>query len=182
MSSRTSDIVDPWRLAGSGECLEGSVKLSELQGVADALGESQDAQVDYRLEFSRDSHRRPRIAGRVECALELQCQRCLEPFTYPVDARLDVTVLEVDAEAQRLDDQTDPLLAEDGRISLLKLIDEELLLALPQILRHPGNCATEWDSGSVSDEVTGSPVGDGEAANSPFAVLSQLGSKKQSKT
>ncbi len=136
MSSRLPDFVDPWRLANLGKQLSGAVGLGELSRLAEALV-SVEGESLFTLEFYRDEKKRARIKGNVEAELVLECQRCLEPVTLPVDAEVNLAVIEVAAEAELLPDECDPVMVEEGRIQLLDLIEDELLLAIPQVPMHP---------------------------------------------
>ncbi len=172
MSSHMSEFVDPWRLASSGRELSDAVDVVEFKRLATVVPKGQQGEVSYQLAFSWDEFRRPRAVGRIQAGLSLQCQRCMEIFSYPVDSRIDVTVIEVDDEAERLDESTDPLISESGRISLMQLLEEELLLAIPQIPRHSDEaCAIRWENRQAPEEENL----DQDAAGNPFAVLRQLG-------
>jgi uncharacterized protein len=77
-----------------------------------------------------------RLAGSVKTTLELNCSRCLDPLSVPVDAAFDlryhprttaVTAEEVEIEE---DDLTDAFYESD-QIDLEQLVHEQLLLAVP---------------------------------------------------
>ncbi|MEJ1296066.1 MAG: YceD family protein [Candidatus Sedimenticola sp. (ex Thyasira tokunagai)] len=179
MSSRLPDFVDPWRLANLGKQLSGAVGLGELSRLADALV-SVEGESLFTLEFYRDEKKRARIKGNVEAELVLECQRCLEPVTLPVDAEVNLAVIEVAAEAELLPDECDPVMVEEGRIQLLDLIEDELLLAIPQVPMHPqGTCPVEMETlftnGDFEDVQQESAT---DEAN-PFAVLAGLKPDKQ---
>ncbi len=81
--------------------------------------------------------------------LRLRCQRCLGEVTWQVDAPIALALVRAASESDRLGlvqvhgvaDHLDPLSVGDEPISPLDLIEDELLLALPQVPRHqPGDC------------------------------------------
>jgi len=131
--------------------------------------------VAYELRFGRGEGRWPRIRGWVRTTLNLECQRCLGELGISVDATLDLAVIEVPDEADTLPDSCEPILVEDGRLRLLDIIEEELLLAVPQVPRHvAGVCAPAQKAGQdrVDTEQT-------EVPESPFAVLTGMKTKRK---
>ncbi|MES9858009.1 MAG: YceD family protein [Sedimenticola sp.] len=179
MSSRLPDFVDPWRLANLGNQLSGSVGLGKLLRLADALV-SAEGEAQFTLEFYRDEKRRARIKGDTQAQLVLECQRCLEQMTLPVDAEIDLAVIEVPDEAELLPVECDPVMVEEGRIRLLDVIEDELLLAIPQVPMHPlGTCPVElerlFSDGDFKDEQEESAT---DEAN-PFAALAGLKPERQ---
>jgi uncharacterized protein len=76
------------------------------------------------------------LSGRVQTTLELPCSRCLEPFTWPVDAAFDLRYLPqtLNATADEREIQDDDLSTafyEDDEIDLGQLMREQFLLSLP---------------------------------------------------
>jgi uncharacterized protein len=77
-----------------------------------------------------------RLAGRVQTTLELTCSRCLEAFTWPVDAAFDLRYQPHAAntgEGEREIEEDDLTTAfyEDESIDLGQLMREQFYLALP---------------------------------------------------
>ncbi|MES9904254.1 MAG: YceD family protein [Sedimenticola sp.] len=174
MSSRLSDFVDPWRLANLGKELSGAVGLGELPRLADALA-SVEGVAEFTLKFYRDEKGRARIRGGVEAGLTLVCQRCLEIMTLPVDADLDLALIETPAEVELLPVECDPVMVEEGRIQLLGLVEEELLLAIPQVPKHPrGGCPVELKSESADSDFDKKRQESATDEANPFAVLAGL--------
>ncbi len=178
MSSRLVEFVDPWRLAGGGKVISGTVRLAELPRLTEVL-QSTNGEVEYQLEFYSGEKKRPKIKGFVRAGLMLTCQRCLGPVVLPVDSDLNLAVIEVPEEAELLPDECDPVWVEDGQIQLLDLIEEELLLAVPQVARHSLDECTE----ALTEEYAAQEEFQPEVADNadsvldeenPFAVLAGL--------
>jgi uncharacterized protein len=166
MSQRLPDHLDPWRFADLGNRISGAFELETLPRLAACLVDT-DGEVRFDLEFYRNGSRRPCLRGQVTALLYLECQRCLEKMELPVDSRISLAFVESLDEAERLPEDLDPQLVEEGRVSLRDLIEDELLLALPQVALHPeGTCAPY-----VAE--SGDRIGEEKRAN-PFAVLEQL--------
>jgi uncharacterized protein len=148
---------------------EGSLPVAAMTRLCEALA-SNEGTATYALDFGRDSFDTAFLDVRVQVSLSLVCQRTLEPFTLPlaVDARLGL--IRRESEEAGLPPGSEPLLvAEDGKLSLADVIEDELLLALPLIPVNPDS--------RLPDEVTGSTHDDASSAerdDNPFAALREL--------
>ena len=159
------DRADPWRLAAQGRTLTGRIALGGLPRLAPALIGSGDA--EYRLAFHLDGAHRAVVSGQVVARLPVQCQRCLEPFALVVDSRFELAFVRGLDEAVRLPEPYEPVVAEDGWVRPLDLVEDELLLALPPVPVHsePG-C-------DVGRRTAPEARGDCIESTSPFAVLAK---------
>ncbi len=79
-----------------------------------------------------------RLVGRVQTTLELECGRCLEPFTRPVDAEFDLryhprveNTAGGEAERQIEEDDLTTAFYENEEIDLGHLMREQFNLSLP---------------------------------------------------
>ena len=78
-----------------------------------------------------------RLAGRVQTSLELPCSRCLEAFTWPVDAAFDLRYLPQsenssgEEEAEIEEDDLSTAFYQNDEIDLGQLMREQFLLSLP---------------------------------------------------
>jgi len=73
----------------------------------------------------------------VKAGLPLVCQISLEPYMEYVDRRSRLVVIDDIAEQEALPEQYEPVLVEERRLALVDLVEEELLLAIPQVPRSP---------------------------------------------
>ena len=167
MSHQLPDHLDPWRSADLGRRVAGVYRLQDLPRLAASLMDSA-GEGGFTLEFVRDPQQRACLRGRVRCELLLQCQRCLQVMQLPVDSQVALAfVADLDAAAQ-LPREWDPHLVEGDRIRLRDLIEEELLLCLPQVAMHP---LDDCPAGTTSIQ---SGRAEAAARNNPFAVLAEL--------
>ena len=77
-----------------------------------------------------------RLAGAVKTILELPCSRCLEPFSWPVDAIFDLRYQPHaentgENEAEIEEDDLSTAFYENDEIDLAQLMREQFLLSLP---------------------------------------------------
>ncbi len=174
MSSRLPDFVDPWRMVDQRRLFSGHVAVTDLPRLAKVvLGAKCD--IELQLEFARDREKRACIKGSVKVDLLLECQRCLSPMSFSVISQLNIALVRSAEEAERLPDNYDPLLLDEPRIRLLDIVEEELLLSLPQVPRHEiGECCSDIDQ--KTEQTTVDLEEPSERIN-PFAILAELKQK-----
>ena len=107
----------------------------------------------------------PMLSMSVQGAVRLVCQRCLTPFTQPIDSQSQLLLAPDEAQAEhmeeRLDDVSIDVIVESATMDLVVLVEDEALLSLPLSPRH-----------EVCPEGT-QPIADSKL-ESPFAVLKKL--------
>jgi uncharacterized protein len=98
----------------------------------------------------------------------LQCQRCLKAVQHELLVDRRFRFARSEEEAEKLDEELeDDVLALQPRLNLQELAEDELILALPLVARHEGDCPDPLPV----------PADDGfdeEAAPNPFAALAAL--------
>ena len=170
MSTRLPERIDPLRLANRGTRLAGELPLSAMERLIAVVHQATET-ARVELEFDLDADGRARIAGRVSTVVQLLCQRCLKPVAWPVERSVGLTAVESPSQADNLAQDMDPLICGEAALKLLDIIEDELLLALPQEAKHrEGQCAVrhQWSYGDDDSGELERP------RDNPFAVLAQL--------
>ena len=140
MSPALPQFLNPWQALKTQAQFAGAVPLSAFSRLRSELVDL-EGRLDYGLRFQRDEEKRGLILGWVSGRLRLTCQRCLQPMDYGVRCSVALALVSGIEEAKRLPEAYDPLLVEDAPMRSILLLEDELLLALPQIPRHPeGAC------------------------------------------
>lgn len=167
MLDRLPEQIDPFRLANNGQILEGQVNLSQMPRLLPAL-QRPNGIVDVKLEFGIDEMGLRFVHGWIKTELILTCQRCLQPMSHKIQAELNLGLVSNRDQADRLPTHYDPLLIESQYVSLIEIVEDELLLGLPIVPTHPlqecGIDSKYQNKGQSSKE-------------NPFAVLEQLKGK-----
>ncbi len=170
MSQRIPDRLDPWRYADLGKTVSGVFRLDVLPRLSRCLRET-DGEVRFDLRFERDGERRAVLSGSITADLVLECQRCLEAVSFQVEAHVSLAFVEGIEQAGLLPEALDPCLVEEGRVVFRDLIEDELLLLLPQVAMHePGACPTALAAKGGDEPVET----DNRSGRNPFAVLADL--------
>jgi uncharacterized protein len=173
MSRRLPDLVEPLALAERGAHLEGILDLARLTRLGRDLAHATGG-VAVWLDFVRDEQGRPQVTGRIRATLALTCQRCLEPMEVPLDLEVGLGLLPSDADAQHLSPGIEPLLVGEEPVSLVQLVEDELLLALPAVPMHPP-AVCRGTAALAAGAAPGRP-------DSPFAALEALRSGANKKS
>lgn len=136
-SANTRQFLDVEELASRRAVLDGSVDPVSMPRLLEIVTTTPNA-IAYRIEFDRDASGRPKMVGCVEGMLPLTCQRCLEGLDWHFDTRFETLVVGRESEAP---DGQDAVVCSGGRIELEPVIEDEVLLALPNAPVHArGSC------------------------------------------
>jgi uncharacterized protein len=178
MSAPLPEKLDPWRAVQFRATFAGEAVLDALPRLA-AAASGAAGPARYTLRFEVDAQGRAVVLGRVSMALRLICQRCLGEVEVAVDAPIALGLVRAAGDPQRLGlaqvpglpDHLDPLPLGDEPVCVMDWIEDELLLAIPQVPMHPpGHC--EVGIAAAPDDGTMAQV------RSPFAALAALRDKK----
>lgn len=189
MSKPLPERINPLRLCRLGETLTGSMALEHMPRFAEMLHQAA-GRVVLELRFERDDGGRSCVGGRIDASVVVVCQRCLEPMPIDIEREVSLALVDGDDEAAALDTRYDPLVVGEEPLSLPGLVEDELILALPNFSRHPrGACSmppgayrNNGDDGAreTKDADGESPSGESGEEN-PFSVLESYKSRKSSR-
>ncbi|SFS12541.1 uncharacterized protein SAMN05216570_2703 [Dyella sp. OK004] len=169
MSVTLPESVDAWRMVSARRSFQGSLPIAAMQRLGGVLADT-TGEARFELDFGRDEFGTAYLDVRVQAPLTLICQRSLEPFVLPVTLDSRLGLIRDEREESALPPGSEPLLvAEDGKLSLADVIEDELLLVLPLVPVNPDS--------ALPDEVVAPPPeatsGEGRSDN-PFAILREL--------
>lgn len=127
--------VDLAELVTGAKRLSGSVSLAALPRLVELL-ENSTGTIDATLEFYGHRSGQPTARGSVDAKLDLQCQRCLEPVSVPISSTFEVTFVQSEDELGNLQQKIEPWLTDGDILELNRLVEEEVILAMPAIPVH----------------------------------------------
>jgi uncharacterized protein len=135
MSKDLPEIIDPFAFVEKKRIIEGSYPLACMERLRDVLSDA-SGEVRFRLEFGREDPVSA-VRGTIAAETRLQCQVCLSPMNYHVDASFALGLVSSIDEANLLTESFEPLLmGTEPTLRVLDLVEDELLLSLPQVPRH----------------------------------------------
>ncbi len=153
------------------EQIQGRLKLTAFRRLPETVLNRQ-AELGYRLSFYVDEAGARVVDAEIEAGLIMDCQRCLKPVAVPVHNRTLLAVTASDEKIQSLDEKYEPLPSDSDELSLIQLLEDELLLAMPFSPLHPkAECAGKQELDKIN----------AEARPGPFAALAALASEADRK-
>ncbi len=173
MPTHLPEIVDPYRLANKGESLSGDIAVASMARLSQILVDKETG-VSVKLVFGYGEQRRLTINGVIDADLVLRCERCLGPMPWPL--QLEFTLVLVKAGNQgEVPPEYEQYIMESDKIRLSEMIEDEVLLSMPQVAKHETEAcpAAGYLPASNTDKENDS---DTERKN-PFAVLKNLKSE-----
>ena len=139
-------------------------RLAEL--LVDAQGEA-----SFVASFKTDLEKHIVIDLQVKAALPLICQASLEAYDEVVDRRSELVVVDSEDKQSDLPESYEPVQTENGRLAIISLVEDELLLGLPQVPRKPGLQRVEYSTGGTTLKSADPQKG---SRKKPFAALQEL--------
>jgi len=135
MSNRLPETIKPLHLAETRQTLSGCLPLEKMSRLAPLLSSAQGI-VEIELDFGIDEQKIRYAKGHLQTTLNLICQRCFQGMSVPVNAGITLGMVNTMAEADLLPQSYEPLLLSEPALSLLEMIEDELILTLPLTTLH----------------------------------------------
>ncbi len=174
MSREFPDFIDPWKAADGNRRFQGTMPLKRMVRLVPLLAKGEETDsgtASFSARFGHDAQGAVIIDLRVEAELPLVCQRSLEPYREPVERSSRLAVITSLEEQDRLPGNYEPVLVEEGRLALQDLVEDELLLAVPQVPRNPALSAVQR---STDGKAEPAPEEEQEPTHRPFEGLAGL--------
>lgn len=147
--------------------LSGAVKITALKRMSDLVVTNDDV-VTVEVGFAKQG-KRAVITGSIKGTLQLICQSCLQALPWSLDISFRLGVVASTQDADKLEVDCEPLLFNGETVSLIELIEDEILLALPDYPKHDYAC-TSVNSSKDADFDKHIQT----QTNNPFSVLAKL--------
>lgn len=175
MSRDFPDFIDPWKAAEGRRMFHGTMALGRMQRLSPLLASS-EGEVSFKICFYFDQQSNTIIEVTVQADLILLCQRSLAPYTEMVQRNSVLAIIRDIAEQNLMPANYELIVKETGvhatgKLALLELVEDELLLALPQIPKNPAVNEIEL---STDGEVRPLSVDKEERLQRPFAGLAGM--------
>ncbi len=171
-SGQLPPYLEPRKFADQERVVEGEARVGDLPRLRE-YRESLDQPVRVSLAFGRDEDGRRRVQGRVETSLVLVCQRCLGTVGFDISSQFNIGLVFSDEQAKHLPKRLEPVeMDENGQLDLWEVVEDEILLNLPEFPMHP-----EGECRMYKSESDNEPEADVKKEN-PFDVLAKLKQKQ----
>ena len=168
MSDKLPDLIDPILLAERRSVLSGAINIAAFERLSDLLVEN-NGEAAVEVVFAKQG-KLAVVSGKIKATLQLACQSCLQALQWPLDIKFKLAVVASLAEADQLGLDCEPLLYNGEKISLTALIEDEILLTLPDYPKHGYDCMQLKSSQNSDYDLENKP----SKATNPFSVLAKL--------
>jgi uncharacterized protein len=167
MSDKLPNLIDPLLFAERRSILAGALKISVLKRLSDMVV-NVDSDINVEVQFAKQG-KRAVVFGRIQSVLELECQSCLQALAWPIELTFKLAVVSSLQEADKLEIDCEPLLLDGEKVSLNEMIEDEILLAIPDYPKHGYDCIPQHQSiDPAFDDNSRTET------NNPFSVLAKL--------
>lgn len=168
MSRNYPDRVRPGKVAAAKKRFSGEIPLATLDRLKGLIVTPKPSDVvSFEVSFAHDGQGHVVANLFVEAEVSLVCQRTLASFVYRIDGQSRVGLVRSEAEADELPADCEPLICEGEDLSLARLVEEEILLALPLVPIDP--------AAPEPPEMAAQPADTSkEPTHRPFEVLGDL--------
>ncbi len=168
MLDQLPEIIDPVVFAERHSHVVGRVGLQRMTRLADFLF-NKEGELSADLQFYKEG-KVPIIEGRIQGHLTLTCQSCLKALPWTVDKSVKIGMVQTMEQADRLEEGFEPMVVSDQKMSLPAIIEDEVIIALPDYPRHDNKCMQYSSTEPLveeSEEIK-------QESNNPFSVLAKL--------
>ena len=132
-------VIDAFEFCRSNGHREGVTPVAEMSRLnkdcADHSGE-----VSWAVDGTTSKQGYPQITLSVSGTVQLMCQRCLTPYAFEMDSNTVLMLGKDDQHADEieeiLDDESIDVIVGSRTCDIRDLIEDEALLALPQVPKH----------------------------------------------
>ena len=158
-------VIDAFEFCRSNGHREGVTPVAEMSRLNKDCAD-QSGEIAWAVDGATSKHGFPQITLSVSGTVQLVCQRCLTPYAYEMDSSTVLMLGKDDEHADEIEeiiaDETIDVIVGSRQCDIRDLIEDEALLALPQVPKHEV-CP---DNKLLDSLQTGKP--------SPFAGLKTL--------
>lgn len=160
--------VDPRRFADRALTFTGVWPLAGFTRLGELITRT-DGDVQISLSFLRDEQKLPVMRMTLSAQVGMICQRCLDEAVLPVGGEHQYVFIRTGGDTSLLPKDYDIVELDDEPLDVRALVEEELMLSLPLVPKHPaGEC--DHPVGYVEPELSGEEA----VKSNPFSVLAQL--------
>ncbi|MEJ2088428.1 MAG: YceD family protein, partial [Gammaproteobacteria bacterium] len=137
MNTRPQEVLPYRDLARRQARISRQIGLEDLPRIM-PLAAGPAAPLDVVLGFSHDPEGFVRVVGQIAGRLPLVCSGCAETVEHDFRTTFDLLIVATEETASERGADEDVLVADGSEINLLDLVEDEILLGLPERL-----CVTE---------------------------------------
>jgi len=161
--------INMLRLTEQAANFKGSLLIKDMQRLAPSLYNSDQGEVTVNLALDADEEGTWFCRVQLKTTVLVQCQRCMEPFSYEIISDFLHGIVNSESEAEELSERYEPVILREGMLVVQDMIEDELILKMPIVPMHAdAECKVKLPlKDSTWDEVE-------EDGQNPFHILKLL--------
>jgi uncharacterized protein len=132
-------VIDAFEFSRNNGHRAGVLPVAQMSRLSKDCAD-QSGEISWAADGAVTSHGYPSMTLSVSGTVQLVCQRCLAPFAYEMDSATMLVLGKDDEEADQIEeilgDESIDVIVGSRTCDLLDLIEDEALLALPQVPKH----------------------------------------------
>jgi len=184
MNTGSADCLPFRELAGREARISRSISLREFSRIWSLVeaeaSSATDTDVHVELGFHIDPEGFPWVSGSAEVPVELLCHRCAETVGHNLRAAFELCIVSDEVSAEQFAEARDVLVCPGSSLSVAEVVEDELLLALPERLCQTEPCdrmpQLDYPDQAVDAAASGNVpvVNESLERDNPFAALESL--------
>lgn len=167
MNTRPDERLPFRDLARQGARVARSLPADSLGRLSEVAPGRGTLEVD--MTFSLDAEARPWVRGSATLRVAATCQRCLGVFDRDLQVSFELCIVTDPALASAMAEEADVLVTDADWVTVADVVEDELLLALPERL-----CTEEPCPNAPALDYPDADAPEPDREDNPFQVLSQL--------
>lgn len=132
-------VIDAFEFCRSNGHRDGVTPVAEMSRLNKDCAD-QSGQVAWHIDGATSKQGYPQMTLSVSGTVQLMCQRCLTPFAYEMESSTTLLLGKDDEHADEIeaviDDESIDVIVGSRTCDIRDLIEDEALLALPQVPKH----------------------------------------------
>ena len=167
-------VIDAFSFCQQQEHREGNILIADLHRLSNECANTLGS-LSWSLNGGTNRLGYPKLVLSVNGKVQMMCQRCLTIFAFEIDSEQELILAKNEENADEIealieDDEIDVVVGSKA-FNIMDLIEDEVLLAIPQSPKHAVCPDVEFDS-SVS--TVAAIEAEASIKESPFAVLKKI--------
>lgn len=139
--SKAAGSLLPARVDADSYCdrrvsLNGNLQVRQLKRLDNLLLDSGSQSVNGVFNFDRDELKQSIVRGTIKTSVFAECQRCGQPIGLNIEAARVFGLARSEADFEAMPVEYEPVLLDKGGLELHTLVEDELLLTVPQFVYH----------------------------------------------
>ncbi|MCG8315139.1 MAG: YceD family protein [Pseudomonadales bacterium] len=175
LESTLPDRIKPVKFAKRNSSFVGKWPLEKFSRLAaDTVAASGEVSIDAAFSYDEGF---PSLCGKLKADVQLQCQRCLEPVIVPLSVEINVAFVVTEERLENLPEPYEGVLLEEDEISIVEVVEQELILALPIVAYHEQCDFYPYHTEEEKAESSAKDSSKESQSENPFSVLAELKGK-----